>query len=97
MDLDGPDNDKGLFAVVPVKPRMSIRNEDMISWRAPQDTQASRDRVGFMSQVSPDGQYILTRLSGPGGTLRAGSFTVNFTDYRFLQVFYPDPRRSGLL
>ncbi len=32
MDLDGPQNDKGLYALVAVKPQMSIRTEDMISW-----------------------------------------------------------------
>ena len=32
MDLDGPQNDKGLYAIAAVRPRMSIRNEDVISW-----------------------------------------------------------------
>ncbi len=89
MDLDGPGNDKGLYALTAVRPRMSIRTEDVISWRSPQNRQTSPDRVGFMSQVSPDGQYVLTRLSGPGGTLRDSYYVVNFKDYRFLQVFYP--------
>ena len=89
MDLDGPGNDKGLYALAAVRPRMSIRNEDMITWRAPQDRQASPDRVGFMSQVSPNGQYVLTRLSGLGATLRGSYYVVNFEDYHFLQVFYP--------
>ena len=32
MDLDGPKNDKGMYAIVPVKPQMTIRNEDVIAW-----------------------------------------------------------------
>lgn len=59
MDLDGPLNDKGLYALASVKPEMSIRNEDMISWNSPNDRQPALERVGFMSQVSPDGSYVL--------------------------------------
>ena len=89
MDNDGPANDKGLYALASIRPQMSIRNEDMITWRPPQDRQVSPDRVGFMSQVSPNGRYVVTRLSGPGARLQSGYYVANFTDYRFLQVFYP--------
>jgi tetratricopeptide (TPR) repeat protein len=89
MDLDGPKNDKGLYALAAVRPRMSIRTQDMISWKAPYEKETARDRVGFMSQVSPDGRYVLTRLNGPGATLSSTYYVVNFKDYRFLQVFYP--------
>ena len=89
MDIDGPGNDKGLYALASIQPQMSIRNEDMITWRAPQDRQVSPDRVGFMSQVSPDGRYVVTRLGGPGARLQSSYYVANFTDYRFLQVFYP--------
>ncbi len=89
LDLDGPQNDKGLYAIVPLKPVTAIRNQDMISWKSPQERQTSPDRVGFMSQVSPDGRYVLTRLSGTGQKLRGSYYVSNFKDYRFLQVFYP--------
>jgi tetratricopeptide (TPR) repeat protein len=89
MDLDGPQNDKGLYGVVPVKARMSIGNADVISWRPRYETQVLADRVGFMSQVSPDGKYILTRLNGPEANFRSTYFVVNFKDYHFLQVFFP--------
>ena len=89
MDIDGPANDKGLYALATIQPHMSIRNADMITWRSPQDRQVSPDRVGFMSQVSPDGRYVVTRLSGPGESLQSGYYVSNFKDYRFLQVFYP--------
>jgi tetratricopeptide (TPR) repeat protein len=89
MDLDGPKNDKGLYALASVKPRMSIRTQDMISWKPPYEEETARDRVGFMSQVSPEGKYVLTRLSGPGSTVSSTYYVTNFNDYRFLQVFYP--------
>jgi len=89
MDLDGPANDKGLYAIVPVKPEMSIRNQDVISWSSIRDKTVSASRIGFMSQVSPDGKYVLTNYRGQTTDLSNGYFTVNFKDYRFLQVFYP--------
>jgi tetratricopeptide (TPR) repeat protein len=89
MDMDGPQNDKGLYALAEVKPRMSIRNQDMISWNPSQDRQVGLNRVGFMSQVSPDGQYVLTTVSNAGSAPMNNFYVVNFTDYRFLQVFYP--------
>jgi len=89
MDLDGPQNDKGLYALAEVKPKMSIRNEDMISWNPSQDKQFALNRVGFMSQVSPDGQYVLTTVSTAASAPLNNFYVVNFTDYRFLQVFYP--------
>jgi Flp pilus assembly protein TadD len=89
MDLDGPANDKGLYAIVPVKPEMAIRNQDVISWSSIRDKTVSASRIGFMSQVSPDGKYVLTNYRGQTTDLSNGYFTVNFKDYRFLQVFYP--------
>ena len=89
MDLDGPANNKGLYAIVPVKPEMSIRNQDVISWSSLRDDTASTSRIGFMSQISPDGRYVLTNYRGQTKDLSTGYFTVNFKDYRFLQVFYP--------
>jgi len=87
MDVDGPANDKGLYAVVPVKQHMAIRSEDTISWN--QDMQVGQSRVGFMSQVSPDGKYVLTTFAGRDQSIGSSYFVTNFKDYRFLQVFYP--------
>jgi hypothetical protein len=89
MDLDGPSNDKGLYALASVKPQMSIRNQDVISWSSIKDRTVSPSRIGFMSQVSPDGKSVLTMLRGQKAELPNSYFVVNFTDYRFLQVFYP--------
>ena len=43
MDLDGPQNDKGLYAIAAVQPRMSIRNEDMITWKSFRDRPSRPD------------------------------------------------------
>jgi hypothetical protein len=89
MDIDGPANDKGLYALVSIKPEMAIRNQDVISWSSLRDETRSPSRIGFMSQVSPDGRYVLTMLRTLKKELANGYFVVNFMDYRFLQVFYP--------
>ena len=88
MDLDGPANDKGLYVLASVQKQMSIRNQDVISWATFRDPTVAQPRIGFMSQVSPDGQYVVTMIKAPGGT-QGGFFVDNFKDYRFLQVFYP--------
>jgi len=61
MDLDGPNNDKGLYTIAPIQPQMTIRNEEVISWTSFEKKTAG-ERVGFMSQVSPDGQYVVTTI-----------------------------------
>jgi tetratricopeptide (TPR) repeat protein len=89
MDIDGPANDKGLYAIATVKPQMSIRNEHVISWSSLRDEGAPQSRVGFMSQVSPDGQFVVTTLTGLDKKSESSYYVANFTDYHFLQVFYP--------
>ncbi len=89
MDIDGPANDKGLYAIASIKPQMSLRNQDVISWSAIKDQTASPSRIGFMSQVSPDGRYVVTMLRDLRAQLGKSYYLVNFQDYRFLQVFYP--------
>ena len=71
IDVDGPRNDKGLYAIVPVSKQMAIRNKDTVRWSAFQEnlntkTQApSVKRFGFMSQVSPGGRYVVTSIGPP--------------------------------
>jgi tetratricopeptide (TPR) repeat protein len=101
IDLDGPQNDKGLYAVVPVAQRMSIRPDNMIEWSTFRGKLGGRLRVGFMSQVSPDGSHVVTTISDPGRDQSAyerrrdprdvvpNYYVQNFKDYRFLQVFFP--------
>lgn len=89
MDMDGPQNDKGLYAAVSLQPHTVIRSQDMISWNPAQDPRFAFNRIGFMSQVSPDGRYVLTMLGSPERPPQNRYYVANFKDYRFLQVFYP--------
>ncbi len=89
LDLDGPQNDKGLYALVSIKPQMAIRNEDVIAWSSFRGKLGSQVREGFMSQVSPDGRYVVTTIKPKGADNQQFYFVSNFKDYRFLQVFYP--------
>ncbi len=89
LDMDGPQNDKGLYAMVPVAEKMTIRNEDMVSWSSFPSENGSPVRVGFMSQISPDGRYVVTTTRPPGTKSSQFYYVSNFKDYRFLQVFYP--------
>ena len=89
IDVDGPQNDKGLYALVSIKPQMAIRNEDTIAWSSFRGKLGSQVREGFMSQVSPDGQYVVTTIRPAGTDSKQFYYVANFTDYKFLQVFYP--------
>ncbi len=105
LDVDGPQNDKGLYALVPVRQEMSIRNEDVIRWSsfrgaAPVKTDGpAAKRFGFMSTVSPDGQYVVTtiddlrrpieHMDGNARGLADRFYNAGYKDYAFGQVFYP--------
>jgi len=89
MDLDGPDNDKGLYALSPVKKQMRIGTEDEVSWTSFKGELGGQLREGFMSQVSPDGRFVVTTVRPPGFDASQFYYVANFEDYRFLQVFYP--------
>ncbi len=60
IDMDGPRNDKGLYALVSIQKNITIANKDMLRWASfkedatggvPSDPTVKR--FGFMSQVSP--------------------------------------------
>ena len=91
IDVDGPQNDKGLYGLIPIHKVSSISNDYIIHWSAFSDKLAQK-RFGFMSQVSPDGKYVITSIDVPGehGT-RVVDRLYNgfFTDYGFGQVFFP--------
>jgi tetratricopeptide (TPR) repeat protein/Tol biopolymer transport system component len=89
MDLDGPQNDKGLYAISRVAPQTYIRNEDVIRWNSFRDQAAGQTRIGFMSQVSPDGRYVVSTVNPAEKSIQSNYYVANFKDYRFLQVFYP--------
>jgi len=101
LDMDGPQNDKGLYALVDVRPKMSIGRENLVAWSDFRGKLGSKLRVGFMSRVSPDGKYVVTTVNDPGldqtdyerrknpVDLIRNYYVSNFKDYRFLQVFFP--------
>ncbi|HVC47023.1 MAG TPA: tetratricopeptide repeat protein [Terracidiphilus sp.] len=108
LDLDGPRNDKGLYAIVPVQKFMTIRNKNVIHWSSFHVNDEGKDnepvvkRFGFMSQISPDGRYVVTSIGAPNGTNKNQNeepgfvpgildrlYSANYRDLSFTQVFYP--------
>ncbi len=89
LDMDGPQNNKGLYALVPIAQKMTVGTKDMISWASFSGEENPQLRVGFMSQVSPNSRYVMTTIKPPGTKSWQFYYVANFTDYRFLQVFYP--------
>jgi hypothetical protein len=96
IDLDGPKNDKGLYAITPISKNMTIRNQDVRS------SEPVVKRFGFMSQISPDGRYVVTSIGPPGlgnkhkdelpdfaPGLADRLYSMNFQGPQFNQVFYP--------
>ncbi len=91
LDVDGPGNDKGLYGIVPVKAETSIRNENVIRWSSFAEERASK-RFGFMSQISPDGQYVVTSIENPGSHIKdfdSRFYNGFYRNYGFGQVFFP--------
>jgi Flp pilus assembly protein TadD len=82
MDLDGPMNDKGLYAIAAIRPNMEIRAADIIEWSSFRETASPGSRVGSLSRISPDGRYIIT-------TVQRDDFVANYADIRFLQAAFP--------
>jgi Flp pilus assembly protein TadD len=101
LDVDGPKNNKGLYALFPIQPQAAIRRENVIAWSTFRGKLGGKLRVAFMSKVSPDGQSVVTTIADPGPAqsdykrrqnptdFLSNYYVANFTDYRFLQVFYP--------
>jgi len=104
MDLDGLQNNRGMYTLTPVERDTAIRNENVIQWSTASGRLNGDLRIGFMSQVSPDGEYVLTTIDWPPGSPSSNYYVANFADYRFLQVFYPTrgilawySRKTGVL
>ena len=94
MDLDGLQGNRGMYILAPVAPEMSIRQQEIVQWSSKEGKLKGNVRVGFMSQVSPDGRHVVTTVN-PASMVAAPQappsnyYVANFKDYRFLQVFYP--------
>lgn len=79
MDMDGPQGDKGAYALVRTAPTTTIQQRDLFSWnRPPRKTQT----FGLFSRVSPDGHCVASAVDEE-------VFVANYTDFTFLQSFYP--------
>ena len=87
IDVDGPANDKGSTRWFRLQRHISIRTR--MSSSGIRTAQAGKTRVGFMSQVSPDGRYVVSTFAPPSLDVPRTYYITNFKDYRFLQVFYP--------
>lgn len=91
IDVDGPQNDKGLYALIPIQPVSTISNGYVIHWSAYSDENAQK-RFGFMSQVSPDGQSVITSIDVPhahGTRVVDRLYNGFYRNYGFGQVFFP--------
>ena len=93
MDLDGLQGNRGMYFLAQLAPEMKVRRTDLIQWSSPEGKLRGNIRIGFMSQVSPDGQRVVTTVNPAAmdGSAAPPSnyYVANFKDYRFLQVFYP--------
>ena len=81
MDMDGPDGDKGTYGLTDIKKNIIITEDDIITWNSFKYKPKGHKTIGFFSQVSPDGQYVVS-------TLNETVFVTNYTDFKFLQSFY---------
>ena len=91
IDVDGPQNDKALYGLVPLGKVASIENKYVIRWSAFTE-QGSPKRFGFMSQISPTGKYVVTSIEVPGTRGRRVDDRIYqgfYSYFGFGQVFYP--------
>ncbi|MBI4169771.1 MAG: PD40 domain-containing protein [Acidobacteria bacterium] len=82
LDIDGPQGDKGAYAIVPVGKRVEIRDEHVMTWNAFKEMPKGLNTLGFLSRVSPDGRHVIS-------TVNEALYVRNFWNYKFNQVFYP--------
>ncbi len=82
MDLDGPQGDKGGYALTHVNKATVITHNDIFTWNEYKGTPPGHNNFGLFSQVSPDGKHIVS-------TLNESTFVANYPEFEFLQSFYP--------
>jgi len=79
MDMDGPQGDKGAYALVPTAKHILIQQADVFTWNK---FNPEKNTFGLFSRVSPDGRYVVSAVEEE-------VHVVNYMDFRFLQTFYP--------
>jgi len=83
MDIDGPDGDKGAHAIARLAATVRVERAHVRSWNSVAQREGRpRDSYGLFPQVSPDGRYVIA-------SIREELYVQNYTDWRFLQTFYP--------
>jgi len=82
MDIDGPEGDKGAYAIAPTEKEMMIEPGEIITWNSFPEKIENHKTLGFLSRIRPDGQFAVT-------TVNEALYVANFLDYKFGQVFYP--------
>jgi Flp pilus assembly protein TadD len=82
MDVDGPQGDKGAYAMTTLARETVIDSEDVITWNSFENKDEAGKTIGFLSRISPDGTVAIS-------TVNEALFVNNFTNYKFLQVFFP--------
>ncbi len=82
MDLDGPTGDKGAYLISRITRNMVVKKEDVMTWNSFDKKPKGHKTFGFLSQVSPDGEHVIS-------TVNEALYVSNFLDFKFLQVFYP--------
>jgi tetratricopeptide (TPR) repeat protein len=82
MDVDGPDGDKGAYAIAPIGSKIVIDDDKIMTWNAFNGKPQGHMTLGFLSRISPDGRKVVS-------TVNERLYVRNFTDFRFLQTFFP--------
>jgi Flp pilus assembly protein TadD len=82
MDMDGPDGDKGAYVLADLQPRLLLTKDDLLSWNSFPGKPDGHHTLGLFSSVSPDGRWVVS-------TVNEFVYVANYSDFRFLQTFYP--------
>lgn len=80
MDVDYA-NDKGSYLVAEVAPEIPIDKSNIFTW-SDYDTENGTPTFGLLSQVSPDGRYVVS-------TVKDRSVFVAVDNLAFSQLFFP--------
>jgi hypothetical protein len=78
MDVDYASR-KGSYVITDVKEQMVLTPEEIITWADPENSQRSH---GLLSQISPDGRYVIS-------TVKDMSLFVTMQSLAFSQLFFP--------
>jgi len=79
MDMDGPQGDKGAYALMDIKKKIVVERKDVFSWN---NYNKNKVAFGLFSKVSPNGKYVVSAVDEE-------VYVQNYMDYKFLQTFYP--------